>query len=594
MDIYSLLKEQVASILLEKYNVKIQLDDISIEQTNDDYKGDFTIIVFSLSKSAHKSPVELANMLSAELLKRNAGLESTEVVKGFLNLTFNQEYWLQFFRDVILNDSFLSFNKRKEIVMVEFSSPNTNKPLHLGHIRNNLLGNSISLILDFQGYSVIKNNLINDRGIHICKSMLAWMKYGNNETPASSGIKGDHLVGKYYVLFDQKYKEELDRLINKGMDAENAANNSELMQETRQLLQKWEDGDPDVKRIWQMMNNWAYEGFDVTYKRMGISFDKIYHESETYLKGKEIIKDGLAKGIFYSKDDGSVWVDLNNDGLDEKLLLRPDGTSVYMTQDIGTAEIKYQDFKPDRSLYIVGDEQEYHFKILKIILKKLLKPYADDLYHVSYGMVDLPEGKMKSREGKVVDADDLMEEMQQSVKDYLSESGKWEDQDTAGINTVSEIVGMGALKFYILKTKAKSRMVFNPKESIDLQGFTGPFVQYTYARIKSVLRKGNISSTDQIYFSDDILLNRIELDLINKLYHFRIVLNQSKEELDPSLIAIYVFQLAKMYNQFYHEYPILKEVDENLKSFRIRLSVRVADIIKISLTLLGIGLTEKM
>lgn len=594
MDIYSLLKEQVASILLEKYNVNVQLDEISIEQTNDDYIGDFTIIVFSLSKLARRSPVEIANVLSVELLEKMPGLESTEVVKGFLNLTFKKEYWLHIFRDVIQPGSFLTFDKKNEVVMVEFSSPNTNKPLHLGHIRNNLLGNAVSQILSFQGYQVIKNNLINDRGIHICKSMLAWMKYADNETPASSGIKGDHLVGKYYVLFDQKYKEELAKLVHEGATEAEAANRSELMQQTRQLLQKWEDNDPEVKKLWQTMNSWAYEGFNDTYKRMGIGFDKIYYESNTYLKGKEIIQEGLEKDVFYSKDDRSVWIDLTNDGLDEKLLLRPDGTSVYITQDIGTAELKYQEFKAQRSIYVVGDEQEYHFKVLKLILQKLQKPYAQSLYHLSYGMVDLPEGKMKSREGKVVDADDLMEEMQHSVKLFLSESGKWDDQDISEINNVSEIVGMGALKFYILRTKAKTRMIFNPKDSIDLQGFTGPFVQYTYARIKSVMRKGNLVSDDSISFSDDIQLNRIELELINKLYHFRIVLNQSKEELDPSLIAMYVYQIAKLYNQFYHELPILKEENKNLKNFRILISQRVAEIIKLNLNLLGIGVSEKM
>ena len=594
MDIYYLLKGQVASIINENYDLSIHSDDISIEQTNEDFTGDFTIIVFALSKIARHSPVEVANLLSEKLLERIPELESTEVIKGFLNLTMKKDFWLKIFKDIILSESFLLFDKRKEVIMVEFSSPNTNKPLHLGHIRNNLLGNSISQLLTFNGYEVIKNNLVNDRGIHICKSMLAWMKYGNNETPTSSGIKGDHLVGKYYVLFDQKYKEQVAQLISSGMEADKAADHAELMQETRQLLQKWEDNDPEVRKVWKTMNSWAYEGFDVTYRRMGISFDKVYYESDTYLKGKEIIKEGLEKGIFYSKDDGSIWVDLTNEGMDEKLLLRPDGTSVYITQDIGTAEIKYHDYKPDRSIYVVGDEQVYHFKVLKLILEKLGKPYADGLFHLAYGMVDLPEGKMKSREGKVVDADDLMEEMQQSVKEFIKESGRWEESDENEVENISEIVGQGALKFYILRTNARKRMVFNPEESIDLQGFTGPFVQYTYARIKSVMRKGMIDLADHFEFSDEINISRIEQELINKLYHFRLVLNQSKNELDPSLIAIYVYQLAKMYNQFYHDLPILKEEKLSLKNFRISLSVRVSEIIKICLQLLGIGVSEKM
>jgi arginyl-tRNA synthetase len=594
MDIYNLLKSQVTSIISEIYNVSIPIDDISIEQTNEDFTGDFTVIVFPLSKIVRRSPVEVASQLSEKLLERIPELESTEVIKGFLNLTMKKAFWLKIFKDIILGDAFIKFDKRNELFMVEFSSPNTNKPLHLGHIRNNLLGNSISQLLAFHGYQVIKNNLINDRGIHICKSMLAWIKFGNNETPASSGIKGDHLVGKYYVLFDQKYKEEIARLVDEGMEADKAANNSELMQETRLLLQKWEENDPEVKKVWQTMNNWAYEGFDITYDRMGIRFDKIYYESETYLKGKEIVKEGLEKGIFYSKEDGSIWVDLSNDGMDEKLLLRPDGTSVYITQDIGTAEIKYHDFKPDRSLYVVGDEQEYHFKVLKLILEKLGKPYAQGLYHLAYGMVDLPEGRMKSREGKVVDADDLMEEMHQSVKEFIKESGKWEESDDNEIDSISETIGIGALKFFILRTNARKRIIFNPEESIDLQGFTGPFVQYTYARIKSVLRKGLIDAHKQYDFSADVTLSRNEQELINKLYHFRVVLNQSMNELDPSLIAIYVFQLAKMFNQFYHDLPILKEENMNNKNFRISLSVRVAEIIRISLHLLGIEVSEKM
>jgi arginyl-tRNA synthetase len=504
------------------------------------------------------------------------------------------DFWLHIFKDFILTSGFLTYPDRNELIMVEFSSPNTNKPLHLGHIRNNLLGNSISEILLFQGYRVVKNNLINDRGIHICKSMLAWMKFGNNETPHTSGLKGDHLVGKYYVLFDQKYKEEIDSLIKGGLDRDTAENKSQLMKEVRELLQKWEEGDTEVRQVWQTMNNWAYEGFDVTYKRMGIGFDKIYHESDTYLKGKEMIKEGLEKGVFFKKEDQSVWIDLTNDGMDEKLLLRPDGTSVYITQDIGTAEIKYNDFKPDKSIYVVGDEQEYHFKVLKLILEKLGKPYSNSLYHLAYGMVDLPEGKMKSREGKVVDADDLMEEMYQSVMEYMTESGKWEDSDTDEIKRISEIIGIGALKFYILRTGAKKRMVFNPKESIDLQGFTGPFVQYTYARIMSVLRKGNLHSDGNYSFNSDIKISRIEQKIINKLFHLRMVADQSVSEIDPSFLTVYVYQLAKMYNQFYHEIPILKEENIQLRNFRISLSIRIAEIIKTCLKLLGIDVSEKM
>jgi len=589
-----ILIEQIRVKALEAflilYNVKLEKSQIQIEETTIDFKGDITIVVFPLLKYSRKNPFQTACEIGEYLINHAGIIASFEVIKGFLNLEIKPDYYLNELDTLnTINeiDVVKSANKRK--YLIEYSSPNTNKPLHLGHIRNNLLGHSVAKILEARGHEVIKVNLVNDRGIHICKSMLAWMKDESGKTPENTGIKGDHLVGEYYVEFDRLLKKELN-LNNNLSDNEESI----LMKEARVLLKKWEENDPEIRSIWQMMNNWVYKGFNETYNRLGISFDKIYYESDTYLLGKSIVAEGIDKKVFYRKEDGSTWVDLTDCGFDEKLLLRSDGTSVYITQDLGTAQLKYDDFKPDISIYVVGNEQDYHFNILKQIAKKLEKPYADSIFHLSYGMVDLPDGKMKSREGTVVDADDLMDEMIRTARDYIEESGKLQDFSEDEIKVLCEKVGLAALKFFILKTDCRKRMVFNPKESIDFQGYTGPFVQYTYARICSVFRKGEINNSIDYKINLETEINGDEKLLLKKTLDFNEAIISAEEKMDPSQIANYVYQLAKLYNKFYHDNPILNEPDDHKRSFRIILSFKVRDILNFYMNLLGIQMTEKM
>ena len=595
MDIYQILRTESSKAFKELFDYQIELDQIQIELTTVDHIGDLTIVVFPLLRHSRKSPVETATLLGEKLKQASEYIADFEVVKGFLNLLIADEYWMNYLFSLLSNKEIVVQPNEKPLsYLIEYSSPNTNKPLHLGHIRNNLIGHSVSEILKARGHQVTKANLINDRGIHICKSMVAWLKEGDGITPEIASIKGDHFVGNFYVLFDKRYKEEIAQLIEKGSSKEEAEKEAPIIQEAQQMLKKWESNDTDSRRVWAEMNAWVYAGFDTTYNRMGISFDKVYYESNTYLLGKTIVEEGLQKGLFFRKEDGSVWVDLTEDGLDEKLLLRPDGTSVYMTQDLGTAQLKHDDFSPDKSVYIVGNEQEYHFNVLKLILKKLGKSFAESVLHLSYGMVDLPEGRMKSREGTVVDADDLMDEMQQTALDYILESGKTADMDEAERRSLSEIVGLGALKFFILKTDIKKRMVFNPQESIDFQGHTGPFVQYTYARIKSIINKSNTANIEKLTYPVDFSLETIEKDLLKKVYYYNNAIADAEKDMDPSQLANYVYQLAKLYNKFYHDFPILKEESINKKYFRLQLSWVVSQLIDYFMKLLGIHVPERM
>ena len=595
MDIYQLLRIESVKAFDELFHHQIEEDQIQIEQTSADHEGDLTLVVFPLLRFSRKSPVETANLLGKKLQEVSEFVENYKVIKGFLNLQIAQIYWLNHLSSLLKHDNIqVKTNPKPLTYLIEYSSPNTNKPLHLGHIRNNLIGHSVSEILLARGHEVIKANLINDRGIHICKSMVGWLKAGQGKTPETTGQKGDHFVGDYYVLFDQLYKKEMEQLIKNGSSAEDAEKKAPIMLEAQQILKLWEKNDDETRRIWTEMNSWVYQGFEKTYRRMGVSFDKVYYESDTYLLGKKLVKEGLEKGLFFSREDQSIWVDLQPDGLDEKLLIRPDGTSVYMTQDLGTAQLKHDDFCPDQSIYIVGNEQEYHFKVLRLILKKLGKSYADTIKHLSYGMVDLPEGKMKSREGTVVDADDLMDEMKQTALDYINESGKSTPMEESEKVALCEIVGLAALKFFILKTDVKKRMVFNPEESIDFQGHTGPFVQYTFARINSILEKSKISNVRELIFDFDFELEIIEMDLLKKLYYFNDAIAEAEREMDPSQLANYIYQLAKLYNRFYHDLPILKEVSANKKYFRLQMSFVVSRLIEYFMNLLGIQVPKRM
>lgn len=595
MKIYATIKEAVLSGLSDLYNLEQKDISIQIEQTNPTFDGDITVVVFPFLKYSRKAPEATATEIGDFIKEKTEIVIDFNVVKGFLNLQIDPVYWIEHLKRSYVSDNELyqKTNNPKRF-LIEYSSPNTNKPLHLGHIRNNLIGHSVSEILKVRGHEVIKANLINDRGIHICKSMIAWEEFGNGETPDTNNLKGDHLIGKYYVSFDQHYKEEVASLISNGESENTAKQNAPLLKKAQDLLRKWEMNEPEVRKRWEMMNSWTYKGFDETYSRMGISFDKIYHESNTYLLGKDIVLDGLKNGIFYKKDDGSVWCDLTDEGLDEKILLRADGTSVYMTQDIGTAQLKADDFNADKSVYIVGNEQDYHFNVLKLILKKLGKDYAETVFHLSYGMVELPEGKMKSREGTVVDADDLMDEMAETSESYLKESGKIQGMDDEEIKVLSEMIGLGALKYFILKTDIKKNITFNPKESIDFQGHTGPFIQYAYARIKSILRNGKIEEGSSLNYNIDFDLNEVEHELMIKVYHFEKALIEAENDLNPGAIANYVFELAKIYNRFYHDHPILKEENHDIKNFRLQLSVVVSDIIKKSMNILGVEVPERM
>lgn len=569
---------------------------LSVQRTIPAYRdqGDFSLVVFPLLKISRKSPEETATLIGNAILASMPEAESFGVVKGYLNVRIRQDFWLQFIAGQQNNTSFgLKQQVAGQPVVVEYSSPNTNKPLHLGHIRNNLLGYSVAQLLKANGQKVVKVNLVNDRGIHICKSMLAWKLFGNGETPESSGKKGDKLVGDYYVLFDQKNKEEIARLMAHGHTEEQAAATSALMQQAREMLLKWEAHDPEILQLWNMMNGWVYKGFDITYKRLGVDFDKIYYESQTYLMGKTIVEEGLSKGILFSKEDGSVWIDLTADGLDEKLLLRSDGTSVYMTQDLGTAQLRADDYNPESLVYVVGNEQNYHFDVLKLILKKLGRSWADSIFHLSYGMVELPEGKMKSREGKVVDADDLIDEMIATARAMTEELGKIEDFNSSEAEALYRMVGLGALKYFILKVDPKKNMLFNPRESIDFNGNTGPFIQYTYARIRSIMRKaGDEELVNRLNTS--VALQSKELGLLIQLYQFPQIVEQAANEFSPSVVANYLFELAREYNQFYHELTILKEPDTASRSLRLVLSDITSNVIKNGMQMLGIDVPEKM
>lgn len=589
--IQELLIEKTVEAVSTLYSADIPASQLALQETRKEFEGQITLVVFPITRFSKKSPEVTGHEIGAFLQEQIAEISGFNVIKGFLNLSFSDSYWIELLNQTILADSFGKFPQNGKKLIVEYSSPNTNKPLHLGHIRNNLLGYSVAEILKAYGYDVIKANLVNDRGIHICKSMLAWEKFGNGETPESSGLKGDHLVGKYYVVFDKEYKKEIEALKLEGQSEDEAKKNAPLIQEAQVMLQKWEAGDKEVLNLWKTMNGWVYAGFDKTYKQLGVDFDKFYYESETYLLGKDIIQEGLEKGVFFKKDDNSVWIDLTDEGLDEKLVLRGDGTSVYITQDLGTAQLKYDEFKMNESIYVVGNEQDYHFKVLFAILKKLGKEWADGLYHLSYGMVDLPSGKMKSREGTVVDADDLMAEMIETAKERTEELGKTEGFNEEEKVNLYQTIGMGALKYFLLKVDPKKRLLFDPNESVDFQGHTGPFVQYTHARIKSVLRKADYVP-GQIKVPST--LSTFERDLIQALANYPDIIEASAKEFSPAQLANYAYDIAKLYNKFYHEETILKAEDENVKGFRLQLSASAARIISESMNLLGIQVPERM
>jgi len=587
MEILTKLVKQTEEALNQLYG--LDEIDISFEQTNSKFNGDLTLVVFPFLKFSKKRPEDTAEEIGNYISNQLNEIKAFNVVKGFLNIEFCNEYWLNALKnrfDEGIQVPKIGDNKK---IVVEYSSPNTNKPLHLGHVRNNVLGYSICQIFDSVGYEVVKNNLVNDRGIHICKSMIAYQKWGNNETPESSGLKGDHLIGKYYVKFDQNYQKEIQELVSNGIDKEEAKDKSSLMVETRDMLQKWENGDSGTVTLWKQMNSWVYEGFEETYNRLGVNFDKIYYESDTYLLGKEIVQEGLKSNIFFKKEDGSIWIDLTPEGLDEKIVQRSDGTSVYITQDIGTADLKYDEFKMDKFVYVVGNEQDYHFKVLQLILKRLGKSYADGLYHLSYGMVDLPEGKMKSREGTVVDADELMDEVVATAKKQTEELGKTDGMKPKELTELYEVLGIGALKYYLLKVDAKKRMMYDPKESIDFQGNTAPFIQYTYTRIASLLR-----AAEKVDFKFPKELNPVEKDLIKLISNYPNVITSAANNYNPSEVANAVYELAKTFNKFYHEHTILGEQDQNTRSFRITLSNMVGETIKHGFNLLGIQVPDRM
>jgi arginyl-tRNA synthetase len=572
------------------YQTDLNATDISLQPTRKEFEGQITIVTFPFTKISRKSPEQTGAEIGEYLKNEIDEIAGFNVIKGFLNISLADGYWLNKFYNEILPDDFASPKPNGKKVMVEYSSPNTNKPLHLGHVRNNLLGYSVAEILKADGYEVVKTNLVNDRGIHICKSMLAWQKFGNGETPESAGEKGDHLVGKYYVLFDKEYKKQIDEIKAFGQTEEEAKKNAPIIKEAQEMLQQWEAGNEEVINLWKTMNLWVYDGFGKTYDALGVNFDKFYYESNTYLLGKDIVEEGLKNGVFFKKDDGSVWIDLTADGLDQKLVLRSDGTSVYMTQDMGTAQLKYKDFHMDESIYVVGNEQDYHFKVLFLILEKLGKSWAKGLYHLSYGMVDLPSGKMKSREGTVVDADDLIAEMEQTAKEQTEALGKVENYSEAEKSALYHTIGMGALKYFLLKVDPKKRLLFDPNESVDFQGHTGPFIQYTHARIRSVLSRAEGSNQRAKINS----LEAVERDLILTLNQFPETITQAAAGHSPAVIANYVYELAKAFNKFYHEKSILQAEDDTTKQFRLQLSAASAKVIKKSMGLLGIEVPERM
>ena len=597
MDIQQKLAEAVAGGLKALYGQDVPIEQIQLQKTKKEFEGHLTLVVFPFLRMSRKGPEQTAQELGEYLKANEPMVAAFNVIKGFLNLTIASAAWIELLNDIYADPNYGIAEAAPDapLVMIEYSSPNTNKPLHLGHVRNNLLGNALARIIAANGNRVVKTNIVNDRGIHICKSMLAWLKYGNGETPESSGKKGDHLIGDYYVAFDKHYKAEVAALMEQGMTKEEAEAASPLMKEAREMLVKWEAGDPEVRALWKKMNDWVYAGFDETYKMMGVSFDKIYYESNTYLEGKKKVLEGLEKGLFYRKEDGSVWADLTGEGLDHKLLLRSDGTSVYMTQDIGTAEQRFADYPIDKMIYVVGNEQNYHFQVLSILLDRLGFEWGKSLVHFSYGMVELPEGKMKSREGTVVDADDLMAEMIETAKETSGELGKLDGLTQAEADNIARIVGLGALKYFILKVDARKNMTFNPKESIDFNGNTGPFIQYTYARIQSVLRKAGEAGIElPAQLPTGIELSTKEEGLIQMLADFATIVKQAGTDYNPSVIANYTYDLVKEYNQFYHDYSILREADEAVKVFRLVLSANVGKIVRLGMGLLGIEVPDRM
>ena len=596
MNIESQIMNAAQQAVKALYGQEVPEKMVQLQKTRSEFEGNLTLVVFPFLKISKKNPEQTAQEIGQYLVDNCEAIAAFNVVKGFLNLVIAPAAWLSLLADMDADEHYgeKQVTNESPLVMIEYSSPNTNKPLHLGHVRNNLLGWSLAQIMQANGNKVVKTNIVNDRGIHICKSMLAWLKWGNGETPESSGKKGDHLIGDYYVAFDKHYREEIKELVAQGMDEEKAKQEAPLIKEAHEMLVKWEQNDPEVRALWEKMNNWVYAGFDETYKRMGVSFDKIYYESQTYLKGKAKVEEGLAKGLFERHEDNSVWADLTNEGLDQKLLLRSDGTSVYMTQDIGTAEMRFQDYPIDKMIYVVGNEQNYHFQVLSILLDRLGFKWGKELVHFSYGMVELPNGKMKSREGTVVDADDLMQLMIDDALKTSMELGKFADMEEEERNEIARIVGMGALKYFILKVDARKNMLFNPEESIDFNGNTGPFIQYTYARIRSILRKAqnipNIPNTPNTLN----ILNEKEIELIQKMSEYGAAVEQAGKDYSPSGIANYCYELTKVFNQFYHDYSILNEEDEQKRQVRLVIARNVGKIIRNGMALLGIEVPERM
>ena len=604
MSIEKELCSSVIKAVSELYGTTVPETMVQIQKTKKEFEGNLTVVVFPFLKISHKKPEDTAQEIGIYLSKNDRNIASFNVVKGFLNLSIADTAWVDSLNSINADDNYgiKKADENSPLVMIEYSSPNTNKPLHLGHVRNNLLGWSLSQIMAANGNRVVKTNIVNDRGIHICKSMLAWLKYGNGETPETNSKKGDHLIGDYYVAFDKHYKQECEELkakyVDEGMDEETAEKKAKeeapLIKEAHEMLVKWENKDPEVRALWKKLNDWVYEGFDETYKKMGVGFDKIYYESDTYLKGKAKVEEGLEKGLFFRKDDNSVWADLTNEGLDQKLLLRSDGTSVYMTQDIGTAEMRFKDFPIDKMIYVVGNEQNYHFQVLSILLDRLGFKWGKELVHFSYGMVELPNGKMKSREGTVVDADDLMAEMISDAKKTSEELGKFNDMTEEERNEISRMVGLGALKYFILKVDARKNMLFDPQESIDFNGNTGPFIQYTYARIRSVMRKAEKLGISLPATISEVKMGEKEIQLVQKLKDFANVVEQAGKDYSPSGIANYCYELTKDFNQFYHDYSILNESDNNVRNMRLMISANVAKIIKLGMGLMGIEVPERM
>ena len=599
MEIEKKIISAVAAGIKQLYGQEVPESTIQLQTTKKEFEGHLTLVVFPFLKVSKKKPEDTAQEIG-NYLKENISdiIADFNVIKGFLNLTISSACWIDLLNSIHKQEKFgfTPATEQSPLVMIEYSSPNTNKPLHLGHVRNNLLGWALAQIMEANGNKVVKTNIVNDRGIHICKSMLAWLKYGNGATPESTGIKGDHLIGDYYVAFDKHYKEQIKELMAQGMSEEEAKNEAPLIKEAREMLVKWENNDPEIRALWKKMNDWVYAGFDVTYKALGVSFDKIYYESDTYLEGKDKVMEGLEKGFFFKKEDGSVWADLTKEGLDEKLLLRSDGTSVYMTQDIGTAKLRFQDYPINKMIYVVGNEQNYHFQVLSILLDKLGFDWGKSLVHFSYGMVELPNGKMKSREGTVVDADDLVAEMIATAKRTSEDKiNKLTGISEEEANEIARIVGLGALKYFILKVDARKNMLFNPAESIDFNGNTGPFIQYTYARIRSILRKAaEADLTIPAELPHNTELSEKEISLVQNLANFALIVKQAGNDYNPGCIANYCYELVKEYNQFYHDFSILREEDQNKKIFRLALSANVGKIIKLGMSLLGIEVPERM